>query len=79
MINIIGCYWMQHKPDDCQQWQLESENRKQKTENIKHKTNGYLIHIPLELRKRLFYFHTVYMCTSVRIYVLYCTYVIAYV
>ena len=43
-----------------------------KTENIKHKTNGYLIHIPLGLRKRLFYFRTVSMYTSVRIYLLYC-------
>ena len=30
-LNIIGCYWMQHKPDDYQQWQLEFENRKLKT------------------------------------------------
>ena len=29
-------------------------------------------------RKRLFYFRTVYMYTSVRVYVLYCTYVIIY-
>ena len=49
----------QHKPDDYQQEQLEFEN-------IKHKTNGYLIHIPLGLRKRLFYFRTVYMYTNVR-------------
>ena len=47
-------------------------------ENRKHKTNGYLIHIPLGLRKRLFYFRTVYMYTSVRVYVLYCTYIIIY-
>ena len=33
---------------------------------------------PLGLRKRLLYFRTVYMYTSVRIYVLYCTYVINY-
>ena len=32
-----------------------------------------MIHIPLGLRKRLFYFRTVYMYTSVRVYVLYCT------
>ena len=59
------------KPDDYQQWQLEFENRK-------HKTDGYLIHISLGLRKRLFYFRTVYVYTSVRVYVLYCTYVITY-
>ena len=46
--------------------------------NRKHKTNGYLIHIPLGLRKQLFYFRTVYMYTGVRVYVLYCTYVIIY-
>ena len=69
--SIIVCYWMQHKPDDYREWQLGFENRK-------HKTNGYLIHIPLGLRKRLFYFHAVYMYTSVRIYALYCTYVIMY-
>ena len=57
-----------HKPDDYKQWQLEFENRK-------HETNGYLIHIPLGLRKRLFYFRTVYMYTIVRVYVLYCTYI----
>ena len=68
---IIGCYWLQHKPDDYSQEQLEFENRK-------HKTNGYLIHIPLGLRKRNFYFRTVYMYTSVHVYVLYCTYVITY-
>ena len=62
---------MQHKPDDYQQEQLEFENRK-------HKTNGYLIHISLGLRRRLFYFRTVDMYASVRVYVLYCTYVIIY-
>ena len=62
---------MQHKPDDYQQEQLGFENRK-------HKTNGYLIHILLGLTKRLFYFRTVYMYTSVRVYVLYYTYVIIY-
>ena len=62
---------MQHKPDDYQQEQLEFENRK-------HQTNGYLIHIPSGLRKQLFYFRTVYMYTSVRVYVLYCTYVVIY-
>ena len=40
---------MRHKPDDYQQEQLEFENRK-------HKTNCYLIHTPLGLRKRLIYF-----------------------
>ena len=63
---------MHDKPYDYQQWQLEFENRK-------HKTNGYLIHIPLGLGKRLYYFCTVYMYISVRVYVLYCTYVIMYI
>ena len=69
---IIGCYWMQHKPDDYQQEQLEFENRE-------HKTNGYLIHIPLGLRKRLFFFRTVYVYTSERVNVLYYTYDIIYI
>ena len=70
--SIIDCYVATHfKPDDYQQWQLGFENRK-------HRTNGYLIHIPLGLRKQLFYCRTEYMYTSVRIYLLYCTYVIAY-
>ena len=69
--DIIGCYWMQLKPDDYQQWKLGFENRE-------HKTNGYSTHISLGLRERLFYFRTVYMYTSVRIYLLYCAYVISY-
>ena len=55
---------------DYQQWKLESQN-------IKHKIKGYFINITLGLRKRLLHFRTVYMFTSVRIYLLYCTYIIA--
>ena len=47
---------------------INSSSWDSKTENRKQKTNGYFIHIPLGLRKRLWYFRTVYMYTSVHIY-----------